>query len=422
MRSPAVLASASLVVGLAVGIAIAASGSPALRTVADVLEPVGALWVNAIRMTVVPLVLSLLVATLASRADAGAVGRQGARLVMIFLALLVGVAALGMLVGPAVFGRLRVDPAAAASLQATAGRTADTAQLPTFTSWLESIIPANPVRAAVDGTMLPVIAFALIFGLALARADAARRANAANLFRAVAEACLVIVRWVLVVSPIGVFALAVTVAVRTGASIAGVVAFYLVGHVALLVLTGALLYLLVRVATGVPLGRFARAVLPAQVVALSARSSVAALPALIDGAERVLGMPKQIASFALPFGVSVFRLNQGVSWVVCGLFIGKLYGIELGLAQVATLAAAAVGFSFSIPGVPSAGLFILAPIFMAVRLPVEGIGILIALDAIPDMFKTAVNVTGHMTGATLVWKRSGNDPAERTPSPKSDVR
>src|SRR5439155_5666320 len=103
-------------------------------------------------------------------------------------------------------------------------------------------------------------------------------------------------------------------------------------------------------------------------------------------------------------GVSVFRVNRGLSWVVSGIFIGKLYGIELGVSQVATLAVSAVGMSFSIPGIPSGGLFILAPIFMAAGLPVEGIGILIALDAIPDMFKTAVNVTGHMSAATIAWR------------------
>src|SRR5205085_5869508 len=131
------------------------------------------------------------------------------------------------------------------------------------------------------------------------------------------------------------------------------------------------------------------------------------LPAMIDGAKRTLGIPEEIASFALPFGVSLLRLNTCMSWIVGGLFIAKLYGVPLGAREIIIIAAAGVPMSFSVPGIPSGGLFVLAPLFMAVSLPLEGIGILIALDAIPDMFKTLVNVTGQMT-ATTVLARVGN--------------
>jgi len=145
--------------------------------------------------------------------------------------------------------------------------------------------------------------------------------------------------------------------------------------------------------------------LPAQLVAISTRSSVASLPAMIDGAERVLRLPVRVVSFALPFGVSIFRLNQGVSWIVAALFVGALYDIHLSVGQLALLAAASVAMSFSVPGIPSGGLFVIAPFFMTVGLPVEGIGILIALDVIPDLFKTLINVTGHMTATVLLSRK-----------------
>ena len=129
---------------------------------------------------------------------------------------------------------------------------------------------------------------------------------------------------------------------------------------------------------------------------------MAALPAMIDGAERVLHLPTEVTSFALPFGVSIFRLNQGVSWVITALFVGALYGVHLTAGQVAILAATSVPVSFSAPGIPSGGLFVVAPFFVSAGLPVEGIGILIALDAIPDLFKTLINVTGHMTATVLL--------------------
>jgi len=220
---------------------------------------------------------------------------------------------------------------------------------------------------------------------------------------------LVIVGWVLAAAPIGVFALAVTLAVRVGVGVAGAVGFYLAVHSALLAVAGLLLYVVVRVVAGVPVSMFARALLPAQLVAVSTRSSVASLPAMIDGAERVLHLPTQITSFALPFGVSIFRLNQGVSWIAAALFIGKLYGIHLTVGQLALLAAASVAMSFSVPGIPSGGLFVIAPFFMTVGLPIEGIGILIALDVIPDLFKTLLNVTGHMT-ATVLLARNHSPP------------
>jgi proton glutamate symport protein len=390
-----------LALGLAVGIAISATSSQPLRSFAGALEPIGTIWVNAIRMTVIPLVVSLLIATIADEKDLAAVGRLGGRAVLTFTVLLAGCALVGFLAGPPLFALLSIDPASAASLRGTAAGTS-TVELPTFASWLVSLVPANPVKAAADGAMLPLIVFAVLFAAALARAPQDLRASAALFFRGLADAMLVIVGWVLAAAPIGVFALAVSLAVRVGVGVAGAVGFYLAVHSGLLALSGLLLYVVVRVVAGVPLKQFARALLPAQLVAVSTRSSVASLPAMIDGAERVLRLPTQVTSFVLPFGVSIFRLNQGVSWIVAPLFVAALYGVHLSLAQLALLAAASVPMSFSVPGIPSGGLFVIVPFFMTVGLPIEGIGILIALDVIPDLFKTLLNVTGHMAATVLV--------------------
>jgi proton glutamate symport protein len=406
-RSPAVRASIGLVLGLIVGIAIASSSSSGLRAFASALEPIGTVWVNAIRMTVIPLVVSLLIATIAEEKDLGAMRRLGGRAIAIYVVLLSGVAVLGFLGAPPLFTLLDIDAASAASLRGAGAATPTTVELPTFANWLVSLVPANPIKAAADGAMLPLIIFAVVFAVALARTPTELRVTATAFFRGIADAMLVIVGWVLALAPIGVFALAVPLAVKVGVGVAGAVAFYLAVHCGLLLIAGLLLYVIVGVGTKVPIARFARAVLPAQVVAVGTRSSVAALPAMIDGAERVLGLPTQITSFALPFGVSVFRLNQGVSWLAAALFVGKLYGVHLDVSQLALLAAASVAMSFSVPGIPSGGIFVAAPFFVIVGLPIEGIGILIALDAIPDLFKTSLNVTGQMT-ATALLARGGS--------------
>jgi len=407
-RSPATRASVGLALGLIVGGAISLSGSPALKSAASALEPIGTLWVNAIRMTVIPLVVSLLVATIANEHDLGAVGRMGGKAVAIFTALLTGVAIIGFVAGPPLFKFLHIDPAAAAALRATVSASASKVELPTFASWLVSLVPANPIKAAADGAMLPLIIFAVAFAAALARTPSELRIAGATFFRAIADAMLMLVKWVLAAAPIGVFVLAVTLAVKIGVGVAGAVGFYLVVHCALLAIAGVLLYVVVFVAGHVPIRRFAKAALPAQLVAISTRSSVAALPAMIDGAERVMQLPTRVTSFALPFGVSIFRLNQGISWIAAALFVGALYDIELSIGQLAMLAAASVAMSFSVPGIPSGGLFVITPFFVTVGLPVEGIGILIALDVIPDLFKTLINVTGHLTATVLL---SRNEPA-----------
>jgi len=402
-------AALGLALGLIAGIVIVSSGSASARTAAEALEPIGTMWVNAIRMTIVPLVVSLLIAALASESRSNVAGRLGARAIALFVAMLAGVAVLGIVVGPIVMGWLHIDPSSAASLRASAS-SAPQPTLPGFSSWLVALVPANPIKAAADGAMLPMIVFAVVFGVALSRLAPAVRIPTATLFRGFADAMLILVKWVLALAPIGVFVLAMGLALHLGTNLAGAVAFFIVAHGAVLVVIGALLYVAARVGGGVRWSEFARATLPAQIVALSTRSSVAALPAMIDGAQRVLRIPPEIVGVALPLGVSLFRVNTPASWIISGLFIGKLYGVSLSLGAVATIGIAAIPMSLSVPGIPSGGLFILAPLFVAVGLPVEGIGILIALDAIPDVFKTVVIVTGHMASTSILARRGANVP------------
>ncbi|HEX7200977.1 MAG TPA: cation:dicarboxylase symporter family transporter, partial [Dongiaceae bacterium] len=152
----------------------------------------------------------------------------------------------------------------------------------------------------------------------------------------------------------------------------------------------------------VPLGRFARAALPAQLFAFSSSSSIAALPALVEAAERDLALPERMQGFVLPLAVSVFKVAAPVSWPIGTFFIGRFYGIELHPAQLGVILLAAVFLAFAVPGVPRGAFLMLTPLFLAIGLPAEGIGILIAIDAVPDLFATVLNVTGDLTAAVLV--------------------
>jgi len=398
---------AGLVLGLALGIAAAASDSAALLRVVRWIEPVGTLWVNAIRMTVIPLIVASLVVAV-SGAGARTVGRLGTRALVVFAVLLASVAVLGALAAPPLFARLRIDPVAAESIRAGASAVQRPA-LPTLADWIVGLVPANPIRAAADGAMLPLIVFTLAFGLALGRVAPERRAAVVGFFDGVAVATTVLVRWILALAPIGVFALALALATRLGAGVMGAAAFYLAAHSALLAAALLLLYPVAVLGGRVRPGRFARAALPAQVVAATTRSSMAALPAMVAAAGDTLGLRPGVTSFALPLAVSTFRLNQPVSWQAMALFAAALYGVRLGPADVATLAAASVLMSFSVPGIPSGSLFVIAPFLAAVGIPPEAVGVLIALDLVPDVFKTLLNVTGHLTAVTVLG--GGAEPA-----------
>jgi Na+/H+-dicarboxylate symporter len=370
------------------------------------MDPVGTIWVNALRMTIVPLVVSLLIATLAETGGGAMFGQFGRRALLVFVAILVGMGIVGLLLAPPIYSRLVVDPAASASLRATAAATMPATVPPTFATWFTSLVPANVVKAASDGAMLPLIIFALVFGLALGRVDAAYRTTLVGFFRAIAGAMLAIVHWVLLLAPIGAFALAVTVATHLGNATAYVILFYIVSHCALLVVLALLLYAIIPPLTRTPISRYAKALLPAQVVVITTRSSLAALPVMLDRTVSVLGIPSNVASFVLPLGVSLLRASTGLSYVVYALFVGKLYGIPLAFGQLVFVAAVGIVMSFSVPGIPSGGLLIAAPYFQAIGLPPQGIGILIALDAIPDIFKTLVIVQSHVSATMIVAGRT----------------
>jgi proton glutamate symport protein len=383
------------------GTVAAASGQPALRAIATGIEPLGTLWTNAIRMTVIPLVIALVITGVASAADLRHVGRLGARALPAFVVLLIAGGLFALLLAPIALDRLAIPEGLAASLRNTTDMTSAPA-MPGLVERIVAIVPANPVRAMADAAMLPLIVFTVIFAVALARLDPARHEPVVRLFESVAAVMLVVVRWVLALAPLGIFALALGLASRLGARAAAALVFYMVTLSVVLLLFTLVLYAVAATIGRTPLARFAAALAPAQAVAFSARSSLAALPALITGARERLHAPPAITGVLLPLTVSVFRINVPIAWVVGAVFLAKLYGVELETPTLLGLVVTATLISFSVPGIPSASLFLLAPVLVDLGLPAEGAGILIAVDAIPDMFKTTLNVTSHLTVATVV--------------------
>lgn len=394
----------ALVAGLVVGILATMARDSGGSVLLAIAEPVGSLWVNALRMTLIPLVVSLLISVIASVPNAKSTGRLGLRAFLVFVAFLVVAGAVSVLLAPPLLALLPITEATTAALQTgdAAAAAANASRMPTLAQTLVDIVPSNPIRAAADGAMLPLVVFAVLLGAAATRVPTAQRAALIDVFRALADAMLVLVGWVIALAPIGVFALAVGLASKIGLAAVGVIASYIAILSAVIILVTLLLYVAAVVVGRVPLARFARATAPAQAVAFSARSSMAALPAMVEGARTVLALPAVITSFVLPLAVSTFRLSTPIMWAITLPFLSRLYGIDLGYPQLIALIAAGIMLSFSIPGLPSASLFVMAPFLSGLGIPAEALGIVIAADAIPDLFKGVLNVTGHMAASTIV--------------------
>src|SRR5688572_2390002 len=342
----------ALVAGIAAGVAIASSGSQSLARMAVAIEPLGTLWINAIRMTVIPLVVGSLIVGITSAPDARAIGRIGRSAIVFFVVTLFAAAGYAAVIGPALIDLIPLDPAAIASMRAsasTAGSTAveSAANIPTFARWLVDLVPANPVKAAADGALLPLIIFTLLFGLALLTLPKERKAPVVAFFQGMGDAALTVVRWVLQLAPIGVFALALPLATRLGVSAAGALAAFVVTVIGITVSFAVLvLYPLAVIVGRIPLGEFARAILPAQLVAFSSRSSLAALPAMIDAARGRLGLPAEISGFFLPLAASTYRIAGALAQPTAVLFIARLYGVELTTTQLMAVVLTVVPTTF----------------------------------------------------------------------------
>ncbi len=403
LRSQAVQVTLGLLLGLALGMWLSQDSSPSAftRGLIGVLDVVGTAWINAVRMTVIPLVVPLLIVGVAGGGDTSMTGRVGAKAFAWMLGLSIACAIFSAVVSPPWFDTLVLDPEATARLRATASLDIPAADALSLRTWILGLIPLNPIKAAADGTLLPVVLFTLLYAFALGQVAAGPRAAQLAFFRGMADTMLVVVRWMLAIAPVGILALATVLGQKLGTSALSAIGFYIMVLIVLHLVATAALYGVMGITRRVPLRDFARALIPSQVVGMGTRSSLASLPAMVKGATDVLHLPATATGFVLPLCASVFKLTSAIYWVVGALFVAKLYGIDLPVSSIALVAASSVVLNFSTPGIPSGGMLLQVPLYTSIGLPVEGIGIMIALDTLPDMFKTLLNVTADMLVAVM---------------------
>jgi proton glutamate symport protein len=398
----------ALVLGLAIGAGLAAFKPQWLGPTTEVAKVVGGLWLDALRMTIVPLIFSLLVTGVASAAGTLAAGGVAARTLGLFAVLLLAAALLSALAVPAILRVFPIPIEAATALRAGLGEHPAVPGLPPIGDWLRGFVPVNPVGAAANGAIVPLVVFALVFGLAVTRIEAKSRASLLALLDAVVAAMLVIVRWVLWAAPAGVLALSLQVGATAGVGAAGALAHYVLVISAVCVMVTVAVYPLVTLTTRIPLVHFARAVAPAQLVAFSTQSSIASLPAMVDATQKALRVPEHISNLVLPLAVSLFRITSATANMAVAVYVAALFGVPLTPLTLGTGVIVAAIVSLAAVGLPSQVSFFTAigPVCLAMGAPIAVLPLLLAIESIPDIFRTVGNVTADVAVTAMIDRNS----------------
>jgi len=402
LAAPSSLMLLALVAGLSGGTLLEGHDHPAAHGLAEAAGFVGGVWIDALRMTIVPLIFCLVVSGLNTTAGLGG-GTLGTRALALFVGLLAASAAFAALFVPAVLAALP-PPSTLLAAPAPDAPAASGAAVSTL-SVLRGLVPSNPIRAAADGAMAPLLVFALVFGFATQRVDVVHRDQVIRLFEALAQVMLKIVKAVLLVSPVGVFALAVSVGMKAGFAIAGALAYYVALVCGVCLALSALVYVAAAAWLRRPFGLYARALAPAQLIAFGSQSSLAAMPAVLVGAEKLRLRP-EVVKVIPPLAVTVFRITAPAANLAGALYLASVLDVTVHPAQVATAGAIAIVSSLSSVGLPVQISFLamLGPICAALGVPFHLLPLLLAVEPLADTCRTLGNVTGQFASICLLGR------------------
>ncbi len=398
----------ALFAGLVLGIVAQAYAPAPARSIADVADPIGALWLNGLRMTIVPLVVALLITGIAQTAEAARAGRMAARTLTWIIALMSFSAVMGAVLTPIFLAIWPMPVASADALRAALTTVPKVAAVPPFGDFLRAIVPTNPVAAAASDAILPLIIFTGVFAFALTRLPPEPRKTLTGFFAALADAMVIVIEWVLKLAPIGVFALAFVVGARSGAAAFGALLHYVIIVASVGLVVGLCAYPVAVVAGRVPFMRFVREVAPVQALAISTQSSLACLPLMLKRSE-ALGVPEATAGLVLPMAVALLRVTGPAMNLAVALYVANWFHVAMGPAQWAVAIVAAVLTSMGAVSLPGQVSFVtsIAPICLAIGIPVEPLALLIAVETLPDIFRTLGNAQMDVALTTAVNAGSG---------------
>lgn len=401
----------ALVCGLGAGMLVASLDPGASSAIMTIAEPIGAVWLDGLRMTIIPLVFGLVVNGIASASDAASAGAVARKALLLFALLLTLAGLLAAFATPALLALWPISGDTAAAFAGFAHPVGPPQAIPPASEWVKQIVPANPIAAAAEGAMLPIVLFAVVFGFAATRIAGEARERICGLFDAMVQVMLVIVHWVLLLAPIGVFALALLVTARAGASVVGGLAHYVVIISILCVSNIAAMYAIIAWFSRVSVKSFAKAAWPAQAIAFSTQSSLASLPAMVEGSRRQLRVPTHVSDLVLPLAVSLFRITSPAANLGVALYLAHMNGLHPSVFQIGAGVVVAAVVSLASVGLPSQVSFfsVVAPVCIVVGAPVEPLALLLAVETIPDIFRTVGNVTADVAATALVGAPATDD-------------
>ncbi len=410
-----------LILGLIWGLVASVSGFAEFTT--DYIKPVGTIFINLLKLIAVPLVLASLVVGVTSLNDATKLSRMGGKTVGIYIVTTIFAITIGLTVvnvlqpGDFLPDATQQDLMAnyQQNIEGSSQRAQDVMDR-SFMSFFVDIVPSNFFNSASDnGNMLQVVFVAILLGLGLIKIPAEKSKSLINFFDSLNEVIIKIVDFIMKIAPYGVFALMAGVIVDLAGdditqalNLLGALGWYCVAVVVGLLLHVIIVYSsLFKIFSKMKLSDFFKAMQPAILLGFSTSSSSATLPVTMERAEKNLGVDEEVTSFVLPIGATINMDGTSLYQAVAAVFIAQALGLDLGIAQQITIVLTATLASIGAAGVPGAGIIMLVIVLQAIQVPVEGIALILGVDRILDMCRTAVNITGDAAVSVAVAHTEG---------------
>lgn len=382
----------------------------------SVYDFIGTMFLNALKMIIVPLILSSIITGIAGLGNHSGLGRLGAKTITFyalssFLAILIGLVLVnitqpGIINGEAAAQQLNLNTDSqqmAAVLEKVEGKGAGD-----ITDVFLRMVPTNVIAAAADGQLLGLIFFGLLFGFFMTRIDNALKVLSIKFWQAVFDTMMLITLWVMKFAPYGVFGLVAKTVAATGFSaFQPLLIFFFTTLAALAIHAFITLPLLLRFVGRVKVGKFMNKMSPVMLMAFSTASSSATLPLTLETVEKEVGVSNSTTSFVLPLGATINMDGTALYECVAAIFIAQAYGLDLSFVQQFTIVFVALLTSIGVAGIPAASLVAITVMLGVIGLPLEGLGLLLVTDRILDMIRTSVNVFSDSCGTVIIARTEG---------------
>ncbi len=387
-----------LVLGLLVGLGASMTGNEILQTIARESAPLGKLFINAIKMVVLPLVVAVIFASVAKLGDPAKLGKIGGKTLAFYWVTLIPAIVIGM-------GVMTMGLKFAPSVKVPDAEPTKIPELQSITDFIVSLVPANPFAAAANGSLLPLIVFTALLAAATGTLAAEKRERMVTGAEDISEALIKMVWWILYLAPIGIFGLIAPATAKMGwGLLQSLTIFIICVFIGLLILMVFLFLPLNLFIAKMSPKKFLSGTLGAMSVAFSTTSTAAAIPVSLKESTENLGVSETTADLLIPLGASLYRPGSALFQGAAIVFLAHIFGVPIALGEAGAIIFATFLVSLTVAPVPSSSIVTMAPALQSIGVPATGLGILFGIDRIPDMMRSCVNVLGQITTAVLVDK------------------